>query len=129
MAMKTNVNFQNQKGLTLITMILLLGVIGFFVLLILKIGPIYLDHGKVVDALAAVKSAPDFDEMSEHDIKDIISKRFDLNYVKDVTPKDIVIQKSGAYTKVSIDYEVIVKIFGNLSVLVEFSDAVEAGVE
>ncbi|WP_459989530.1 DUF4845 domain-containing protein [Methylosoma difficile] len=127
--MKTNVNFQNQKGLTLITMILLLGVIGFFVLLILKIGPIYLDHGKVVDALAAVKSAPDFDEMSEHDIKDIISKRFDLNYVKDVTPKDIVIQKSGAYTKVSIDYEVIVKIFGNLSVLVEFSDAVEAGVE
>lgn len=127
--MKTIGNYQKQKGLTLISIIFLLGVAGFFVLLIFKIGPIYIDHGKVVDALEAVKSSPDFDEMSEHDITSTISKRFDLNYVKDVTPKDIVIQKSGAYTKVSIDYEVIVKIFGNLSVLVEFSDAVEAGAE
>lgn len=125
--MKTS--FKRQRGLTFISLIFVLGIAGFFVLLILKVGPIYLDHSKVLSALAAVEEAPDAATLSEHDIREMLRKRFDLNYVSDVEAGDIKIYKSGYYLKVEIEYEVVKKIMGNLSVLVEFDDVVEVGSE
>ncbi len=125
--MKTS--FKRQRGLTFISLIFVLGIAGFFVLLALKVGPIYLDHSKVLSALAAVEEAPDAATLSEHEIREMLRKRFDLNYVSDVDAKDIKIYKSGYYLKVEIEYEVIKKIMGNLSVLVEFDDVVEVGSE
>ncbi len=125
--MKTS--FKRQRGLTFISLIFVLGIVGFFVLLILKVGPIYLDHSKVLSALAAVEEAPDAAMLSEHDIREMLRKRFDLNYVSDVEASDIKIYKSGYYLKVEIEYEVVKKIMGNLSVLVEFDDVIEVGSE
>ncbi|MDD1640147.1 MAG: DUF4845 domain-containing protein [Methylococcaceae bacterium] len=50
-----------------------------------------------------------------------------INYVNDVTQDDITVTKQGNYLKVAIEYEVVRKIAGNLSVLVEFNDAIEVG--
>jgi len=125
--MKTS--FRRQRGLTFISLIFVLWIVGFFVLLILKVGPIYLDHSKVLSALAAVEEAPDAAMLSERDIREMLRKRFDLNYVSDVEASDIKIYKSGYYLKVEIKYEVVKKIMGNLSVLVEFNDVVEVGSE
>lgn len=123
--MKTS--FKCQRGLTFISLIFVLGIVGFFALLLLKIGPIYLDHSKVSSALAAVKEAPDAVTLSEQDIREMLRKRFDLNYVSDADDSDIKVYKSGYYLKVEIQYEVVRKVMGNLSVLVEFDDVVEVG--
>jgi hypothetical protein len=120
-------SLKQQKGMTFISLIFLLGLIGFFVLLLFKIGPIYLSHSKVTEALKALKESPNLKSMSEFEIRNSLSKQFNMNYVDDVSLEDIVITKSGGYTKVSIEYDVIEQIFGNLSVLVEFKDEIEAG--
>lgn len=122
-----SVSPKRQQGLTFISLVFVLGLIAFFVLLGLKIGPIYLDHSKVVSALAEVEKTPDIEEQSEAEIRDSLSKRFNINYVEDVTQKDITITRHGNYLKVLIEYEVVKKIAGNLSVLVEFNDAIEVG--
>lgn len=122
-----NASFKGQRGLTFISLIFVLGLIAFFVLLFLKIGPIYLDHSKVVNALAALEKTPDIETKTEPEIRSILDKRFNMNYVTDVGRDDIKIIQGGNYLKVVIDYEVIKKIFGNLSVLVEFSDEIEVG--
>lgn len=124
-----NVSLLHQKGLTFISMVFVLGLIAFFALLILKIGPIYIDHRKVQDALLSLENTPELEMQSEYQIKESLRKRFDMNYVNDVTPNDVKIIKSGNYMKIAIEYEVIKKIAGNLSVLVEFSDFIEAGQE
>jgi len=124
-----NKNLKSQQGLTLISLIFVLGIFGFFVLLILKIGPIYLDHSKVLSALAAVEKSNDLSALSESEIRASLTKRFDMNYVKLATDKDAKIVKQGNYLKVNVDYEVVEKIVGNLSVLVEFHDSIEAGKE
>lgn len=124
-----NSSFKRQQGLTFISLVILLAMLGFFVMLILKIGPIYLDHSKVVNALAAVEQSVDLETKSEHEIREMLRKRFDLNYVSDVTPQDIKIYRSGYYVKIEIQYEVVKKIIGNLSVLVEFDDVAEVGHE
>ncbi|MEY3761283.1 MAG: hypothetical protein RIR39_2774 [Pseudomonadota bacterium] len=122
-----NTSPANQQGLTFISLAFILGLIGFFVLLGLKIGPVYLNHSKVVSALADIKKTPDIETQSEGEIRNSLSKRFDINYVDDVTQDDITITRHGNYIKVVIEYEVARKIAGNLSVLVEFNDNIEVG--
>ncbi len=122
-----NTSPANQQGLTFISLVFILGLIGFFVLLGLKIGPIYLNHSKVVSALADIEKTPDIEAQSENEIRNSLSKRFDINYVNDVTQDDITITRHGNYLKVAIEYEVARKIAGNLSVLVEFNDNIEVG--
>ncbi|PKM10371.1 MAG: DUF4845 domain-containing protein [Gammaproteobacteria bacterium HGW-Gammaproteobacteria-3] len=118
-----------QQGITLISLIFILGVIAFFTLLVLKIGPIYLDHSKVTNALAALEQTPDLETQDKNQIWSSLDKRFNLNYVYDVTKNDVKISKRGNYVKVEIEYEVVKKIAGNLSVLVEFHDMIEVGAE
>ncbi len=124
-----NFSPKRQKGLTLISIAFILGLIAFFVLLILKIAPIYIDHSKVVNALAALEKTTDIQAKSERDARTILDKRFTMNYVYDVTQDDIKVTKHGNYLKVEIEYETVVKIFGNLSVLAEFYDFIEVGQE
>lgn len=120
---------KRQQGLTLISIVFILGLIGFFVLLTLKIIPIYSDHSKVTSALQALKQTPDLATKSEFEIRDSLTKRFNINYVYDVKNDDITIVKHGNYVKVDIEYETVVKLVGNLSLLAEFHDTIEAGQE
>lgn len=124
-----NATVKNQQGLTLISILFILGLIAFFTLLTLKVVPIYMDHAKVVNALKAVEQTPDIETKSEHEVRDSLSKRFNLNYVYDVTQDDIKVVKHGNYLKVTIEYETVQKIAGNLSVLAEFNDSFEVGQE
>ncbi|MDD1624893.1 MAG: DUF4845 domain-containing protein [Methylococcaceae bacterium] len=118
---------KRQQGLTFISLVFILGLIAFFVLLGLKIGPIYLYHSKVASVLAEIEETAGIQDKSEAEIRDSLSKRFNINYVSDVTQDDITITKHGNYLKVVIEYEVVRKIAGNLSVLVEFNDVIEVG--
>jgi hypothetical protein len=120
-----NVSPKRQKGLTFISLVF--GFIATIVLLALKIGPIYLDHSKVVSALAEIEKTPDIEEQSQAQIRDSLNKRFNMNYVYDVTQDDITITKQSDYLKVAIAYEVVKPLVGNLSALVEFNDVIEVG--
>jgi competence protein ComGC len=118
---------KRQQGLTFISLVFVLAIVGFFVLLTLKIAPIYLDHSKVVNALKGLEATPDLISKSPDEIKLILSKRFSMNYVNAITYNDIKITKRSGYLKVQIAYEVVEKIMGNASVLVEFDNAIEVG--
>lgn len=122
-----NVLPKRQQGLTLISLIFVLGFIGCVVLLTLKIVPIYMDHNKVKGALMDLKETPDLQSKTESEIREALSKRFNINYVSDVTQDDIKIVKHGDYVKVDIEYEKVEPVFGNLSALAEFHDTIEVG--
>jgi Tfp pilus assembly protein PilE len=122
-----NFSAKNQRGLTFISLFIILSVLAFFVLLALKVGPIYMNHSKVTNALSAVESMPEVKSMSKNEIIKSLNKRFGMNYVTKVDDKDVSILKQGNYVKVEIEYERVEKIFGNLSVLVQFYDFFEAG--
>lgn len=122
-----SVSLKQQRGLTFISLVFVLGLIGFFTLLTLKIAPIYFNHSKVVNALKAVEESTNIASQSKREIEMSLSKRFDLNYVEYVTGDDITIVAQPGYVSVNIDYERIEKIVGNLSVLVEFHEGFEAG--
>ncbi len=123
------VSANRQKGMTFISICLLLGLIAFFVLLTLKIAPVYMNHSKVLDSLAGVEGMENVQSLSKHAIETSLHKRFGMNYVDHVNTDDITIFKEGNYVHVEIEYEVVKKVVGNLSILVEFYESFEVGVE
>ena len=116
-----------QRGLTFISLVLLLGLIAFFTMLVLKIAPIYFNHSKVLNALEAVENSTDIASQSRAEIISSLQKRFDMNYVDYVTMDDVHVQAQPGYVKVNIDYDRVEHMVGNLSVLVEFHEGFEVG--
>jgi hypothetical protein len=120
---------KRQQGFTLISLVFVLGFVAFLVLLILKIGPVYMDHSKITGALTSLEKTDDIGTMTEMEIRRGLDKRFNVDSVSDVTQEDITVIKSGEYLKVVIAYDVVKKLVGNVSLLVEFNDFIEVGRE
>jgi len=118
---------KKQQGITLISLILLLGLIAFFTLLVLKISPIYMNHSKVVHALETLKNRTDIEKKSKYEVMTSLQKQFNMNYVYTVKKKDIKITSRGGYLKVQIKYYVKEPLIANLSVWVDFDNFIEVG--
>lgn len=120
---------KNQQGIGFIPLIFIMTLLFTVISITLKIVPVYLNHSKVTAMLDQLKQEADGEKKTESDIKGSISKRININNIDDVTQGDITVNKQGKAFKVLINYEVVKQIYGNLSVLIEFNDEVEVGVE
>lgn len=120
--------YRKQQGLTLISFFFLMGFIGFFVLLALKVGPIYLDHTKVVHSLEALKSRADIERNSKREIRTLLRKQLEMNYIDYIKKENVKITTRTNYLKVQIIYHIKEPLFGNLSAWVDFDNAIEVGV-
>ncbi len=111
-----------QKGMTGIGWLIVLGLIGFFVLLALKMVPSYLEYYKVVSTLDSMKKESGFE--SPREIRKLLERRFDISYVNTITPKDVIIKSAGQHYKVQAKYDAREHLFGNVSVVMTFNKQV-----
>jgi hypothetical protein len=119
---------KKQAGLTMISLFFVLAGIGFVVMLLLKIVPVYMSHSKVTHVLEALKNSTDIQTQSKSEITMSLSKRFSVESITHVdTDKDVIITKNGDYLKVEIKYQVEAPLMGNLSALMKFDDEIEVG--
>lgn len=116
---------RHQRGLTFISFALLMAVAGFFLLLLFRIGPVYLNHYKVRSSLESLKSDRDLLEKTREDILKTLEKRWDINMVDTVTTKDVRITRSDGILRVQVAYEVARPIMGNVDALIRFDDQIE----
>jgi uncharacterized membrane protein len=118
---------RKQQGLTMTSILMLIIVICGVVLLLLKVVPIYMNHGKVKSAIESVVNLKDAEQKSKAQINKLLRKRFSVNSIYDLPKDAIKVIKRGNYVKIIAKYEVKEKLFANLNVLVEFDEFVEAG--
>lgn len=116
---------KREQGYTLITLSIIFMVIGFFILLIMKIGPIYMNHSKILNAFAAMEQTEGIANETTRRVKALLDRRFNLNYVEYIKTRDVKIYNRPNYLKLTVEYEVIEHIVGNLSVYVEFEEVLE----
>ena len=120
--------YKKQQGLTLISFFFLMGLIGFFVMLALKVGPIYMDHSKVVHSLESLKNRTDIEHNTKREVWTLLLKQLSMNYISHIKKENVRITSRTNYLKVQIAYHVKQPLFGNLSVWVDFDNAIEVGV-
>jgi hypothetical protein len=116
---------KKQQGLTFISWLVILTILGVFVLVGIKITPVYLEHFAVKKTLESMQREPLIGRKTIPEIRRILFRRFDMNSIYDMTKDDIKIQRSGSSTKITVAYEERRNLFGNLSLVMTFEDSIE----
>lgn len=119
-------NKNKQKGLTGVSIMVLLVAIVFIAVMSLKIMPIYFDAFKVGDVVSTMKEERGLGDKSNNEITTMILKRLDVNMVTDVTKEHIFVEKTKNEVFIDVEYEVRKPMFGNLDVIISFKKSVEA---
>ena len=113
---------KNQKGLTFISWLIILAIGGFFVMLGLKLTPIYLENQSVKSVVKSLNNDPLVRKTDNRGIRKIIKKRMKINSIYDFPQDAIKIKKSKTRLNVDITYNREEKIVANVYVVVKFSE-------
>jgi hypothetical protein len=120
---------KKQYGMTLISMACIGIVVGSIFFLAIAVIPIYIDHSKVTGALDSIKTTSEAGEADEspEQILTRLFKVLSMNNVDSLITKDniTVTKEETGNTKIRIEYEVVKKLVGNASILVQFDDSVD----
>ncbi len=94
-----------QKGMTGIGWLTVLALIGFFVLIGLKVLPIQIEAYKVRSALERLNQTPQVTKMSKKEIISILTNQFSIDDVSHVKKDNITVTKEKGVLTVKIEYE------------------------
>jgi membrane protein implicated in regulation of membrane protease activity len=114
---------KRQQGVTAIGWLIILGLIGFFVLLTLKMVPSYMEYYKIVSTLESLESETSVS--SARDITKLIERRFDISYVNTISAKDVRVTSAGPNWRVRAKYDSKVHLFYNVYVVMAFDKQVQ----
>jgi hypothetical protein len=115
-------SLNRQTGLTAISTVLLLLIGAFFVLITLKLAPIYIEHYKVRTHLSRIQNDTQMKTMSVDAIIERLFKRFDIDDVDDVTHDNVTVEQEDNELILHVDYEVRTHTLGNIDMVASFSD-------
>lgn len=112
---------KKQIGATMIGMMFVAAALVFIALIIMKVFPAYQEYFSVKTVISAM-GKESLNDMSKKDIQDSFNKRASAGYVSVVSGEDLTIDKnSSGETVISVEYQVIKPLFGNVSLLIDFA--------
>lgn len=117
---------EKVKGITLIGFIIVLGVLGFFGYLAMRLVPMYIEYFGVVKAMEQVRNEPGSAQKSVEEIRRSLSMKFDTQYVDDksVPPAAIQLVRQSNGTSLRIAYEKRVEFLYNIDLVGKFDKSV-----
>lgn len=114
-----------QRGMTLISMIIVAAFVASYGFAVLKITPFYLEQMKISRVLKDVEASLGGTQASVMQVRDAIDKRLNIEMIRNLRAKDFSIKKAGAGYVVNAQYERRASYFGNLYLVVAFDETVE----
>ena len=119
-------NRKYQSGMTMWGMLFVLGTLAFFLFILFKLIPPYLDDFKVKGALDSLGRQPDAGTMAPGEITEAIRKRLEIDSFDSFDlSKSLTIEPRGKMKVIRINYETVVPMVSNISILLDFDHSVE----
>ena len=119
-----------QRGLSFLGLIALVGMLGFAVVIGLKLIPVYLDSWKIDTIMTAVISEPGVNEQSRQEVINAMLKRLDIDAVEGVNYRNwkerLSVTKRKNNVTIDVNYEITTPLIGNLSLLAIFEKSVSS---
>ncbi len=115
------INRKQQRGVTMIGMVLWGVVIVFVALVAMKLIPAYTEFMTVKKILTDIGSETGIKGMSNAEIRDRFSRRAMIDNISSVTAADLNISREGSNTVVSVEYTFQTPLVANVSLLADFS--------
>ncbi len=115
-----------QQGMTMIGWLVLLVLIGFLTLIALRLIPGYMEFYTILQSVESVhgQATP---ETTAAQIRSDLSKRFNVNDVESVSPRDLIIKRQDGVLTIHVMYEFRVSMMGNVDAVIVFDRMVGGG--
>jgi len=115
-----------QQGMTMISILFLVAVLIFFIIIGMKIGPVYLENSSIKTIFESLPSNRTLKTSTPRQIKTVIKKKFSINSIYDYNvDKMVTVKKQGTKITVHMPYEVRKKVVGNLDIIMSFDEKIE----
>ncbi len=116
-----------QRGLSMIGFLFVAVVLIMVAMLAMKLVPAYIEFFSVKKILATMGQESDLRSKSNAEIRSAFARRANTGYVTVVKPEDLTIDRRGGTPVISADYEFRTKLFGNVSLVVDFNASTDPG--
>lgn len=113
-----------QRGMTVIGMLLLLIVLAFVALIVMKVAPMYMQYYTIKSTIESIRQEPQLAQMTAQDIQNGIQKRFDIGYVENITAKDLKIRNESGGRVLDLVYQDERELFYGLFVALKVNESV-----
>jgi hypothetical protein len=120
-AMRTR---NSQRGVSLISVLLLLAILGVGFTIGIRLFPVYMDYYNVKSIMNEVAHSPGIGSKNYHGVWDGISKRLDINDINDITQKNFKMKTVGNQTTLTVKYQVKRHLIANIDGLMSFDYSV-----
>jgi hypothetical protein len=117
-----------QRGSSMWETCLYITVFLFLVTTALKLGPLYIDDiniGSAIDGMHADISGKKLDELNNTDIRNRLSKNFQVSMIKSDVLQNLEIERTGGKVLLKLNYDARNTFIGNVDVIVHFSHEVD----
>ena len=116
-----NTMLNKQKGMTFIGLVLVVAAVICIAIVGMKVAPAYIEFFGVKKIIVKIANESNFNEMSKKQIVDEFDNGADIGYVKVIKGSDLVIEKGESGNVVSAEYQVVLPIVANASILLNFN--------
>ena len=116
---------KKQSGMTLMGMVFMAGVFGFFAYLAMLLFPVVISNHTMGSVLTTLKSEPGIETLSKSKIKELINKRLRINDIKDVKMDDFKFEQKRGVLTITLDYNNKINFAKNYFILIENHNQVE----
>ncbi|MGS1079680.1 DUF4845 domain-containing protein [Pseudoxanthomonas beigongshangi] len=118
-------NYKRQGGITLISFLIVLGVVGFAAFVGMKLFPMYQEYYSVKSSMKGLESEPGIGDMDPSKIQDLFFRRLYINYSENVKPNNVKFERTDGGWLMRVNYEVRRPLVGNLDVVGRFDTTQE----
>ena len=115
-----NKSMSTQKGLTMISWIVVIVFLLFQAVIAMNVLPVYITDSSVKKMMTELPNDAKAREASASGLKTLIAKRLSMNSVYSIKPDHIKVKKGRGENIVTIEYEPRGKLVGNLEYIVSF---------
>jgi hypothetical protein len=116
---------RKQSGMTLLSFVIVLAVVGFAAYLAMRLFPMYQEYYAVKSSLKGLANEQGVADMDPARIKELFFRRLNMNYSNSIKPTDVKIERMEGGWNMAVSYEVRRPLVGNLDVVGKF-DAAQA---
>jgi predicted membrane protein len=121
--MKRVTMINRQRGMTMLSWLVVLGIAVFFILVGIKMVPTYLENYSVKQVLTNMENDRSVRKMSAQEMRNSFMKRLKINSVYEFDRDWMKITKQKNGNLISVDYEIRKPIAGNVAIVMTFSDS------
>jgi predicted membrane protein len=121
--MKPRIMVRKQCGMTMLSWLIVLAVVVFFILVGIKMVPTYLENYSIKQVLENMENDRKVRTMSPAEMKKSFFKRLKINSVYEFDRNAIKIKKEKFGTRFALDYEIRKPVAGNVAIVMTFSES------